>query len=73
MTDTDTYTRPNGQQPALRVDPDRPRVEFGPGATQDMPHEWAAWMLTAMREDELAGRKPRPFSVLLAAAAMAAR
>lgn len=73
---SDTYTpaaQSNGQHASSRVDADLPRVEFGTGATQDMPHEWAAWILTTMRNAELANEKPRKFSDLLAAAAMAAR
>lgn len=49
------------------------RVPFGAGKTQVMPVEWAAWILTTMRDDELNGRKARKFSDLLAAAAMAAK
>ena len=48
------------------------RVEFGtkdPGH-QSMPHEWAAWIYTEMRNEELAGKKPRPFSAWLSAACL---
>ena len=49
------------------------RVRFGPGETQTMPLDWAEHILTDMLHDERSGRKPRPFSVLLSAAAMAER
>jgi hypothetical protein len=43
------------------------RVPFGTGHTQNVPLDWAGWILTTMRADELAGKKPRPFSALLGA------
>jgi hypothetical protein len=55
-------TAQNGQAP------DPPRVRFGPGRTQVMPHEWAETMLTNWRE-----RAPKQFGDALAAAAMEAR
>jgi hypothetical protein len=60
---TDTYAEQvNGQAPP------ETRVKFGTARTQSVPVEWAAWILTAMREAELAGRKPQHFSAWLAAA-----
>jgi hypothetical protein len=53
--------------------PEPPRVAFGPGKTQNVPAEWAATMLATSFADEAAGRKPRPFSALLTAAAQEAR
>ncbi|MBA0084985.1 MAG: hypothetical protein HRJ53_08315 [Acidobacteria bacterium Pan2503] len=53
----------NGHAPA-----EPPRVAFGTAKTQNIPIEWAAWILTAMRDAELAGRKPQHFSAWLAAA-----
>lgn len=50
-----------------------PDVPFGAGNTQVVPHEWAAWILTAMRDAELAGQTPKPFSKWLAACVMANR
>jgi hypothetical protein len=43
-------------------------VAFGTSKTQNIPIEWAAWILTAMRAAELAGQKPMHFSAWLAAA-----
>jgi hypothetical protein len=43
-------------------------VSFGPGETQEMPHNWAEIMLTAWREKD-----PRKFGDALAAAAMEAK
>lgn len=53
--------------PAHPEDHFPPDVPFGSGTTQVVPHEWAAWILTQMREDEIAGRKPRPFSAWIGA------
>jgi hypothetical protein len=53
----------NGHAPA-----EPPRVAFGTHPQhQSIPHEWAAWWLTTMREDEIAGRKPRKFTDMLSA------
>lgn len=65
MTDTYTPEKLNGT-----AAPESPRVEFGTGKSQSVPHEWARWMLTTMRDDELKGVKPRSFSVLLGACAL---
>ena len=48
--------------------PEPPRVAFGTAKTQNIPIEWAAWILTAMRKAELSGGKPQHFSAWLAAA-----
>lgn len=73
---TDTYTAPNGQHTPDRPEPHEcfpPDVAFGTGATDVVPHDWAAWILTNMRDDELAGKKPRPFSAWIGACVMAHR
>jgi hypothetical protein len=44
------------------------RVSFGPLPTQTVPARWAAWMLTAMRDDEVGNAKRRQFSDYLQAA-----
>ena len=49
------------------------RVAFGPGKTQNMPLEWAQFMLNKAYELEKGGSKPLAFSVLLASAGMEAR
>lgn len=63
----------NGYAPIDITPPPEPaRVPFGtkdPGH-QSMPHEWAGWIFTEMREAELAREKPRPFSAWLSAACL---
>ncbi len=49
------------------------RVSFGPGKTQNMPLEWAQFMLNKAYELEKSGSKPAKFSDLLASAGMEAR
>ena len=49
------------------------RVAFGPGKTQNMPLEWAQFMLNKAYELEKTGSKPVKFSELLASAGMEAR
>jgi hypothetical protein len=63
MSTIEDLDRLNGQ-----LDPAPARVRFGPGKTQDMPHEWAAAMLSGWRE-----RDPKRFGEALAKAAIEAR
>jgi hypothetical protein len=49
-----------------------PRVRFGPRPTQTMPLDWAEFMLSEMRAAQESNRKPEPFGVLLARAALEA-
>jgi hypothetical protein len=55
----------NGHAPA-----DPPPVRFRPGKGGEIPAEWASWMLTEQRADEIRGVKPRKFSDYLQAAAV---
>ena len=62
---TEAAERLNGHAPDAL-----PRVRFGPRPTQTMPLDWAEFMLSEMRAAQETGRKPEPFGVLLARAAM---
>jgi hypothetical protein len=55
----------NGQAPATPI-----RVKFGRGATQEIPLQWAEFMLNYMYETQKAGGKPKSFGDLLQLAAM---
>lgn len=72
---TETYDPVgNGLHAPARPDDHFPQdVPFGAGATQVVPHEWAAWILTTMREHEIKGGKPRSFSQWLAECVLANR
>jgi hypothetical protein len=41
---------------------DLPAVRFRAGKGGEIPHEWAAWMLTEWRNSELVNAKPLKFS-----------
>jgi len=58
----------NGQHPAAPV-----RVGFGPGKTQNVPIEWAEFMLNHMYDTQKSNAKPKQFGDLLALAAMEAK
>jgi len=57
----------NGQREATPV-----RVRFGARPNQSVPLPWAEFMLAEMRDAQENGRKPEPFGVLLARAALEA-
>jgi hypothetical protein len=46
------------------------RVKFGPGKTQEVPVQWAEFILSHMYETQKAGGKPKSFGDLLQLAAM---
>ena len=67
MSETQTTQQANGrdQAPAPRA-----RVRFRDGQGGDLPHEWAAWMLTEWRDAEVGNAKAPKFSDVLQRAAL---
>lgn len=55
----------NGSAPPVPV-----RVKFGPGTTDDIPLDWAEFMLTTLRNSEVAGQRPPKFTELLGQAVL---
>ena len=53
-----------------RADQEPARVRFRDGQGGDLPHEWAAWMLTVWRNAEVSSSKPPKFSDVLQRAAL---
>ena len=47
-----------------------PDVPFGPRPNHVIPFDWAVWILTSMRNDEIANAKPRKFSDWIKAASL---
>ena len=64
MSETTTQTL-NGP-----ADPEPARVRFRHGQGGDLPHEWAAWMLTEWRDAEMSNAKAPKFSDVLQRAAL---
>lgn len=58
----------NGSAPAAPV-----RVKFGPGATDDIPLDWAEFMLATWRDAEMSGSKPPAFTIILGQAVLRKR
>ena len=65
MTETQTMQQANG-----RADLEPARVRFRDGQGGDLPHEWAAWMLTEWRDAEVGNAKTPKFSDVLQRAAL---
>jgi hypothetical protein len=58
----------NGSAPPAPV-----RVKFGPGTTDDIPLDWAEFMLVTWRDAEMKGSKPPSFTAVLGQAVLRTR